>query len=85
VGTGINTGPAVIGNMGSEHRLNYTAIGDTVNLSFRLQALARKGEILMGESTYEKTKDKVITRALGPLRVKGKSQPVKVYVLEDFL
>jgi adenylate cyclase len=85
VGMGINTGPAVIGNMGSEHRLNYTAIGDIVNLAFRLQALARKGEILMGENTYEKSKDKVIAQALGPIRVKGKSHPVNIYVLKDFL
>lgn len=85
VGIGINTGLAVIGNMGSEHRLNYTAIGDTVTLAFRLQALARKGETLIGENTYEKTKDKVISRALEPIRVKGKSHPVKVYVLEGLL
>ena len=85
VGIGINTGPAVIGNMGSEHRLNYTAIGDTVTLAFRLQALARKGEILIGENTYEKTRGKVISRALDPIRVKGKSHPVRIHVLEDFL
>jgi adenylate cyclase len=85
VGIGINTGTTVIGNMGSEYRLNYTAIGDAVNLAFRLQSLARKGEILIGENTYEKTKNKVITRALAPVRMKGKSKPVKIYVLEDFL
>jgi adenylate cyclase len=85
VGMGINTGPAVIGNMGSEQRLNYTAIGDIVNLAFRLQALARKGEILVGENTYEKSKDKVIAEPLGPIRVKGKSQPVNIYALKDFL
>jgi PAS domain S-box-containing protein len=83
VGIGINTGPAVIGNMGSEHRVNYTAIGDAVNLAFRLQDMARKGEILIGEDTYEQVKDKVITRALGPVRVKGRRSPLKIYALED--
>jgi len=82
---GLNTGSMVIGNMGALDRLDYTVMGDSVNLGARLEGANKQyGTCLMiSEFTYEHVKDHVETRFLDSLRVKGKEQPVKVYeVLE---
>ncbi|MGG1518347.1 adenylate/guanylate cyclase domain-containing protein [Paenibacillus oryzisoli] len=79
-GLGINSGPAVVGNIGSEGlRLDYTAIGDTVNLSARLESNAKPGQILISEQTYERVKDKFNIVSIGEIKVKGKEKPVAVY------
>lgn len=79
-GLGINSGPAVVGNIGSEDlRLDYTAIGDTVNLSARLEANAKPGQILISEQTYERVKDLFEIESIGEIKVKGKEKPVAVY------
>jgi adenylate cyclase len=79
-GLGINSGPAVVGNIGSEGlRLDYTAIGDTVNLSARLESNAKPGQILISEQTYERVKDLFLIEAVGEIKVKGKEKPVMVY------
>jgi len=79
---GITTGPAMIGNVGTDELFNYTAIGDTVNLAQRLQVYARGGQILLGKTTYDLVADQVIATPLEQIMVKGREQPVEVYVLK---
>ena len=78
---GINTGPALVGNIGSEHLRNFTAIGDTTNLAARLQTAAPAGEVVISETTYARIRPLATVRPLGRLSVKGKLAPVVAYVL----
>ncbi|CAH1204495.1 hypothetical protein PAECIP111893_02265 [Paenibacillus plantiphilus] len=78
-GVGVNSGPAVVGNIGSEMlRLDYTAIGDTVNLSARLEANAKPGQILISEETLARVQGIFKTESIGEIKVKGKEKPVLV-------
>ena len=72
-GIGINTGPAVVGNMGSRDRLQYTALGDTVNTAARFCSVAPVFTTLIGESTYEACKQYVAVEQVPGLQLKGKS------------
>jgi class 3 adenylate cyclase len=76
---GISTGEAVVGNAGMPNLMNYTAIGDTVNVAKRLQEEAEPDQILVNARTYEAVRDKVKARALGFRHVKGRSAAVQVY------
>ena len=80
---GINTGNLVTGNMGSELQMNYTCMGDTVNLGARLESGAKHWgiDVQVAHTVYESTKDYFIYRKLGSIRVKGKKEPIKVYEL----
>lgn len=81
-GIGVNTGYAVVGNIGASFRMDYTAIGDTVNTSARLEANAKPGQILISEATYEQVKDKVEVTSLGGIKVKGKEKEIPIYQVE---
>jgi len=80
---GINTGPMVTGNMGSESRMNYTMMGDTVNLAARLEASAKQYGVYIqiADTTYQAVKDKIVVRDLDYVRVVGKEEPVQVWEL----
>lgn len=78
-GIGITSGEVVVGNIGSPHHLDYTAIGDEVNLASRLQSIAKGGQVLVSRKVYEATKSTHIYRDFGSIHVKGRQQSVDVF------
>ncbi len=76
---GLNTGPVIVGTVGGDLKLDYTAIGDTTNLAARLQSLARPGAILVSESLQRLVEEDFELRPLGAQSVRGKTLPVAVY------
>lgn len=82
-GIGIHTGPAVVGNIGSKTRMDYTAIGDTVNTAARLESNAKSGQIIMSDKVYEQVKEQVVVKPLGEIHVKGKMEGITIYELVE--
>jgi adenylate cyclase len=78
---GINSGPALVGNVGSAELHNFLAIGDTTNVAARLQSFAPPGSVVLGQQTYDLVRNRVEVRSLGTPNLKGKSVPTKVYEL----
>jgi adenylate cyclase len=79
VGMGLDTGDVTVGNLGSKDFLDYTVIGDHVNLACRLEQNAKAGEIIITQATYDEVKTAVEVEAMEPMRVKGKSEPIPIY------
>lgn len=78
-GIGVNCGEAVVGNIGCKFRMDYTAIGDTVNTAARLESRAEKGQILISEKLYLALKDRILAEEIGEMSLKGKSEKILVY------
>ena len=78
-GVGVNVGPAVVGNIGCDFRMDFTAIGDTVNTAARLEANAKAGQVLISDVLYERLKDRINVNGIGEIPLKGKSKGVYVY------
>ncbi len=89
IGIGICSGPAIIGNIGSEHHIEYTVVGDTVNVASRLSGEARGGEILISENTLEGLGLYGIPhdtfKYLGEQALKGREKTIKVYTVQNIL
>ena len=84
-GIGVHCGDAVVGNIGCEYRMDFTAIGDTVNTAARLESNAARGQILISKEVYEHVKDRVDAKEIGAIPLKGKSQEVFVYQLNEII
>jgi class 3 adenylate cyclase len=81
---GVNTGTAVVGNVGSEEQRSFAAIGDTTNLAARLQAVAGPGQVVVSQTTADALPDGTGLDPLGPLELKGKASRVDAYVVAEF-
>jgi class 3 adenylate cyclase len=85
VSIGINSGEMISGNIGSAklRRLDYTVIGDTVNIAQRLQSAGEPGQIIIGESSYEKIKESFNCKKVGEVSLKNKSNGIIIYEVLD--
>ena len=79
IGIGVNTGEVIVGNIGCQRQMDYTAIGDNMNLASRICGVARGGQILVSQATYQLIRQDVVAHEMAPVQVKGKAQPVQLY------
>jgi class 3 adenylate cyclase len=80
---GVNTGTAVVGNVGTEDQRSFAAIGDTINVAARLQTAAAPGQVVVSQSTADALQNGTGLDPLGPLELKGKAGPVDAYVVRS--
>jgi class 3 adenylate cyclase/tetratricopeptide (TPR) repeat protein len=80
---GLNSGPVIVGSVGDDLRMDYTAVGDTVNLASRMQTMARPGTVLVSADTHRMARDFFKFEPLGKVQVKGKEKPVEAYQLVE--
>lgn len=83
-GVGVNCGKAVVGNIGCETRMDYTAIGDTVNTASRLEGKALGGQVVISEQLRKRLEGRIITEPLGEMALKGKAEPLEVHSVLGF-
>jgi adenylate cyclase len=79
IGIGINTGSAIVGEIGSEKQMNYTAVGDAVNLAARLESNAKPGQILLSAATARRIDSRFNVKPLPRIKVKGKTEPIEIF------
>jgi adenylate cyclase len=84
-GIGVNFGTAVVGNIGAAFRMEYTAIGDTVNTASRLENTANPDQILISDTVYESLKDRIKVTPLGEHLLRGKTKDIFVYQLDGLV
>jgi class 3 adenylate cyclase/tetratricopeptide (TPR) repeat protein len=78
---GVNSGPVIVGAIGDDLRMDYTAVGDTTNLASRMESMARPSSVLLSQNTHRLVKDYFDVKSLGKVEVKGKSEPQEVFEL----
>jgi len=83
-GVGVHCGTAIVGNIGCETRMDYTAIGDTVNTASRLEGKALGGQVVISETLYRDLADRLIVEPLGVAELKGKAEPIQIYSVLEF-
>jgi class 3 adenylate cyclase len=82
---GIHTGRAVVGNVGTDRIMDFTAVGDTVNLASRLQGLSRHNQILISQATFDQVREFITVRPMGPMHVKNRIEAVMTYEVLELL
>ncbi len=85
IGIGINSGEVILGNIGSENRQEYAAIGDTVNVAARLSGIAKRDMILISESVMKALEGKVAAKLIPNQKIKGKMTKINFYVVKSLL
>lgn len=85
IGIGIHSGEAVLGLVGTQERLEYTAIGDSVNIAKRLQENAAPGQILISTAAYTRIAESVLAQSITPIRAKGKSELIEVFEVSSLI
>lgn len=83
IGIGINSGDAVMGNMGSETHMDYTVIGDNINVAARLCGIAQPGQVLISKSVFDAIQGQAECETLPPVSVKGKDKPLEIFAVKD--
>ncbi|MEP0949518.1 MULTISPECIES: adenylate/guanylate cyclase domain-containing protein [Cyanophyceae] len=79
MGIGINSGEVIAGCIGSDRRMDYTVLGDVINVAARLESQAQPNQILLGPATYAAVKSTINCQEIGAIHLKGKAEPVEIF------